>query len=79
VFPVRYGDNIYIFIYIYIYISKAIPITGRGGLMVLRRRGSHNRLIGSDEAVSLTRLPPFTLQEDSWYLFLLEDVPTTST
>jgi hypothetical protein len=44
---------------------------------VLRRRGSHtfsldNRLTDGGETVSLTRRQPFTLQEDSWYPFLLE-------
>jgi hypothetical protein len=31
-----------------------------------------NRLTHGDEVISLTRLPPFTRQEDSWYSFLLE-------
>jgi hypothetical protein len=31
-----------------------------------------NRLTDSGKVVSLTRRPPFTSQEDSWYSFLLE-------
>jgi hypothetical protein len=31
-----------------------------------------NRLTDGGEVVSLTRRPPFTPQEDSWYSFLLE-------
>jgi hypothetical protein len=31
----------------------------------------HNRLTDGVEVVSLTRRPPFTPQEDSWYSFLL--------
>jgi hypothetical protein len=31
-----------------------------------------SRLTDDDEVVSLTRWPPFTPQEDSWYSFLLE-------
>jgi hypothetical protein len=31
-----------------------------------------NRLTDGGEVVSLTRLPPFTPQEDSWYSFVLE-------
>jgi hypothetical protein len=42
----------------------------------VRRRGSHifldNRLTDGGEVVSLTRRPPFTPQEDSWFSFLLE-------
>jgi hypothetical protein len=44
--------------------------------MVLRRRGSHifleNPITDGGEVVGLTRRPPFTTQEDSWYSFLLE-------
>jgi hypothetical protein len=32
-----------------------------------------NRLIDGGKVVSLTRRPPFTPQEDSWYSFLLRD------
>jgi hypothetical protein len=32
----------------------------------------YNRLTNGGEVVSLTRRPPFTPQEDSWYSFLLE-------
>jgi hypothetical protein len=56
--------------------DKAIPITGRGGPWGCERsRLPHfleNRLTDGGEVVSLTRLPPFTPQEDSWYSFLLE-------
>jgi hypothetical protein len=45
--------------------------------MVVRRKGSHNRLTDGGEVVSLTHRQPFTLQEDSWYSFLLEAVLTT--
>jgi hypothetical protein len=31
------------------------------------------RLTDGNKVASLTCLPPFTLQEDSWYSFLLED------
>jgi hypothetical protein len=31
-----------------------------------------NRLKDGCDVVSLTRRPPFTHQEDSWYFFLLE-------
>jgi hypothetical protein len=56
--------------------GKAIPVTGRGGpqdcetswlLHFLERL-----LTDGGEVVSLTRRPPFTPQEDSWYSFLLE-------
>jgi hypothetical protein len=36
-----------------------------------------NRLTDGGEVVSLTRWPPFTPQEDSWYLFLLEALSTS--
>jgi hypothetical protein len=32
----------------------------------------HNRVADDGKVVSLTRRPPFTPQEDLWYLFLLE-------
>jgi hypothetical protein len=35
-----------------------------------------SRLTDGDKAVSLTRRQPFTLQEDTWYLFLLETEST---
>jgi hypothetical protein len=40
----------------------------------VRRRGSHvlQTITDGGEVVSLTRRPPFTPQEDSWYTFLLE-------
>jgi hypothetical protein len=56
--------------------GKAIPVTGRGGpqgCMTSRLpHFLHNRLTDGGEVVSLTRRPPFTRQEDSWYSFLLE-------
>jgi hypothetical protein len=36
-----------------------------------------NQLTDDGEVVSLTRRPPFTLQEDSWYSFLLEAESTS--
>jgi hypothetical protein len=55
---------------------KAIPLTGRGdpyGCETLRLpHFLDNRFTDDGEIVSLTRLPPFTPQEDSWYSFLLE-------
>jgi hypothetical protein len=43
--------------------------------MLVGRRGTQhfldNQLTNGGEVVSLTRLPCFTPQEDSWYLFLL--------
>jgi hypothetical protein len=56
--------------------SKAITVTGHGSpyscetLRLPHFRDS--QFTDSGEVVSLTRRPPFTQQEDSWYLFLLE-------
>jgi hypothetical protein len=36
-----------------------------------------NRLTDGGKVVSLMHRPPFTLQEDSWYSFLLEAESTT--
>jgi hypothetical protein len=57
--------------------GKCIPLTGREGPC-----GSwdvdapifplENRLTDGGKVVSLTRRPPFTFQEHSWYSFLLE-------
>jgi hypothetical protein len=51
-----------------------------GYLAVTGRRGSHivldNRFTDGGEVVSLTRRPPFTPQEVSWYSFLLETEST---
>jgi hypothetical protein len=65
--------------YIYNYsgkVSKTNPVTGHGGPQGCETsRIPHfldNRLIDGGEVVSLTRRPPFTPQEDSWYSFLLE-------
>jgi hypothetical protein len=67
---------LYIAIHIlYIYKGKAVPVTGRGGSLgceTSRITLLDNRLIDGGEVVSLTRRPPFTPQEDSWYSFLLE-------
>jgi hypothetical protein len=56
--------------------GKAIPVTGHEGpLGCETSRLPHfldNRLTDGSEAVSPTRWPPFTPQEDSWYSFLLE-------
>jgi hypothetical protein len=56
--------------------GEAIPVTGRAGPQGCETsRLPHvlpNRLTDDGEVVSLTRRPPFTLQEDSWYSFLLE-------
>jgi hypothetical protein len=53
------------------YKGKAIPVTGRGGpYRCEKSRLSHfldNRLTDGGEDSSLTRRPPFTPQEDSWY------------
>jgi hypothetical protein len=38
-----------------------------------------SRIIDGGEVVSLARRPPFTLQEDSWYSFLLEAESTPAT
>jgi hypothetical protein len=48
--------------------DKAISVTGRGG----PQRYETSRLPHSGEVVGLTHRPPFTLQEDFWYSFLLE-------
>jgi hypothetical protein len=59
---------------------KSIPVTGRKGPQGCERlRLPHfvdNRLTDSGKVVSLTRRPPFTPQEDSWYSFLFEAVST---
>jgi hypothetical protein len=55
---------------------QAIPVTGRGGPYSCETsRLSHfidSRLTDGGEVLSNMRRPPFTLQEDSWYSFLLE-------
>jgi hypothetical protein len=60
--------------------SKAIHVTGRGGLCGCETlRFPHfldNRLTDGGEVVSATRLSPFTPQENSWCLFLLETEST---
>jgi hypothetical protein len=56
--------------------GTAIPVTGRGdpwGRETLRVPNySDNQLTDGGKVVSITRRPPFTPQEDSWYSFLLE-------
>jgi hypothetical protein len=56
--------------------GKSIPVKGRGGPEVYETsRLPHfvdNRLSDDGEVISLTRRPPFTPQEDSWYSFELE-------
>jgi hypothetical protein len=56
--------------------GKTIPVTGRGGSQGCKTsRLPHfldNRLTDGSEVVSLTRRPPFTPQEVSWYSFMLE-------
>jgi hypothetical protein len=56
--------------------GKAIPVTGHGGPKGCETsRFPHyldNRLTDGGKVVSLTRRPPFTPQEDSWYSLLLE-------
>jgi hypothetical protein len=56
--------------------GKAIPVTGRGGPWSCETsRLPHlldSRLTVGGKVESLTRRPPFTSQEDSWYSFLLE-------
>jgi hypothetical protein len=56
--------------------GEAVLVTGRGGPYGCETsRLSHlldNRLTDGGKVVSLTRRPPFTPQEDSWYSFLLE-------
>jgi hypothetical protein len=51
--------------------GKAIPVTGRGGPYGCERSRLpcflDSRLTDGGEVVSLTRRPPFTPQEDSWY------------
>jgi hypothetical protein len=54
----------------------AIPITGRESPWDCETSTFphflHSRLTDGGEVVSLKRRPPFTIQEDSWYSFLLE-------
>jgi hypothetical protein len=69
-----------IIIIIIIIKGKAVPVTGRGGPpCVVRRQGSQifldSRLTDCGE-VSVTSRPLFTPQEDSLYLYLLEDEST---
>jgi hypothetical protein len=54
---------------------KPTPVTGREspyGCETLRLPQLDNRLTDGGKVVSLTRRPPFTTREDSWYSFLLE-------
>jgi hypothetical protein len=56
--------------------GKAVPVPGHGGpygYETLRvPQYLDNRLTDGGKGVSLTRRPPFTPQEGSWYSFLLE-------
>jgi hypothetical protein len=56
--------------------GKATPVTGSGGPQGCEASRFahflHNRLTNGGEVVSLTRRPPFTPQEDSWYSFLFK-------
>jgi hypothetical protein len=56
--------------------AKAVPVTGHEGPYGCETlRLPHfldSRLTDGGEVFSLTRRPPFTSQEDSWYSFLLE-------
>jgi hypothetical protein len=56
--------------------GKAIPVTGRGGQQGFKTSKLphflYYRFTDGGEVVGLTRRPPFTPQEDSWYSFLLE-------
>jgi hypothetical protein len=47
--------------------GKAIPVTGCGGPEGCER----SRLPHLLDIVSLTRWPPFTPKEDSWYSFVM--------
>jgi hypothetical protein len=57
-------------------LDLATPVTGRGDPQGCEMpRLPHfldNQPTDGGQVVSLTRRPPFTLQEDSWYSFLLE-------
>jgi hypothetical protein len=61
--------------------GKAVPVTGREGPygceMSRLPHFLHNRLTDGGEVVSLTRRQPFIIQEDFWYLFLLEAESTS--
>jgi hypothetical protein len=63
--------------------GKVIPVTGRRGPQDCETprlpRILDNCLKDGGEVVSITRLPPFTNQEDSWYSFLLEAESTQRT
>jgi hypothetical protein len=60
--------------------GKTIPLTGHEGPSGCETsRLPHfldNQLTDGGKVVRLTRRPPFTPQEDSWYSFLLEAEPT---
>jgi hypothetical protein len=61
--------------------GKTVPVTDRGGPQgCFTSRFPHfvdSRLTDGGEVVNLTRQPPSTAQEDSWYSFLLEAESTS--
>jgi hypothetical protein len=59
------------------YRGKAIPVTGREGSQGCETSRLPHFLTDGGKIVSLTRRPPFTPQEDSWYSFLLEAESTS--
>jgi hypothetical protein len=63
------------------YKGKAIPLTGRGGPWgsETSRRPHYldSLLTDGGEVISLTSRPPYYLQEESWYSFLLETESTS--
>jgi hypothetical protein len=52
--------------------GKAVPVTGHGGPKVCEMLRIPHFLDNPLTDGGLTRRPPFTPQEDSWYSFLLE-------
>jgi hypothetical protein len=56
--------------------GKAIPVAGHwipyGCETLMLLHFLDNRLTDGGEVVGLRHRPPFTLQEDSWYSFLLK-------
>jgi hypothetical protein len=75
-FKYTVDNNVQHIYMIYIKKGKVIPATGHEGPqgceMSRLPHSLDNRLTDGGKVVSLTRQPPFTPQEDSWYSFLLE-------